>query len=450
MIKIFFVLVFSLIFYPYSFLQNSVNGQKRIYTFKIHEDIMPSAEKTTKDALRMADSLNVDLIILSLDTYGGQVNVADNIRTMLLNSKIPVWVFIENNAASAGAFIAIACDSIYMRPGSTIGASTVVDQSGEKVGEKYQSFMRSRMRSTAEQKGRNPDIAEAMVEGTQSIQGIIDSGQVVSLTVKEALKFDFCDGEYNSIDELLKGEGIDNYEIIKHKETAISSIVKFFMHPAVSGILIMIIIGGIYFELKTPGIGIPTLVACIAALFYFIPLYLEGLAAYWEIALFVIGIILLLIELLIIPGFGITGVLGASFIFFSLVLALVKAVPNSGPIPLPNTENLLKAVLTVILSIFASFGLILVFGRSVLGSKYFHKVEVATVQKKDQGYVATQILSQSMIGKKGICISDLKPTGKVEIENETFDAILEIGYGVKGDKIEVIAIDNFILKVKLL
>jgi membrane-bound serine protease (ClpP class) len=423
-------------------------GKLKVYHFAIREDIMPPAEKTTRDALAMADSLHADLILLSLDTYGGQVDVADNIRTMLLNAKIPVWVFVENNAASAGAFISIACDSIYMRPGATIGASTVVDQNGEKVGEKYQAFMRSRMRSTAEQNGRNPDIAEAMVEGTHTIAGVIDSGQVVSLTVKEAMQVDFCDGEYEDIESLLKGEGIDNYELIEYHETAVSSIVKFFLRPAVSGILITIIVLAIFFELKAPGIGIATVVACVAAILYFVPLYLEGLAAYWEIALFVVGIALLLVELLVIPGFGITGVLGASFIFFSLVLALVKAVPGNGPVPLPATDELLKALLTVIISMFGSFGIILLFGRSALNSRYFQRVEVATEQHRSEGYVAREILPSSLVGKAGIVITQLKPTGKVEIDGEEYDGIVQFGYLEKGKHIVVTGIDNFMVIVK--
>lgn len=430
--------------------QQPVEGGKKwkIYHFAIREDIMPPAEKTTKDALKMADSLHADLILLSLDTYGGQVDVADNIRTALLNSSIPVWVLVENNAASAGAFISIACDSIYMRPGATIGASTVVDETGQKVGEKYQAFMRSRMRSTAEQNGRNPDIAEAMVEGTKPIPGLIDSGQVVSMTTKEALQFDFCDGEYADIESLLRGEGITDYELIEHKETVVSSVVKFFLRPAVSGLLITIIVLAIFFELKAPGIGIATVVAVAAAILYFVPLYLEGLAAYWEIALFVIGIVLLLIELLVIPGFGVTGVLGATFIFFSLVLALVKAVPNSGPVPLPDTEGLLKALLTVILSMLGSFGLILLFGRSALNSRYFQRVEVVTEQHREQGYVAREILPSSLIGRKGKTITQLKPTGKVEIEGNEYDAIVQVGYVEKGRGVVVTGIDNFMVIVK--
>jgi membrane-bound serine protease (ClpP class) len=420
----------------------------KVYVFKIHEEIAPPAVKTTKDALKKADSLQCDLIILHLDTYGGMVDAADEIRTLILNSTIPVWAFIENNAASAGAYIAIACDSIYMKPGSTIGASTVVNQQGEKVGEKYQSFMRSRMRSTAEQNGRNPDIAEAMVEAQKNIPGVVDSGKVVSLTVKEAIKLGFCEGEFSSMDAIFSHYGIDPEEVIYHQETAISSVVRFFMKPAISGLLITIIVLAIFFELKTPGVGIPTIVAILAAVLYFVPLYLEGLAAHWEIILFVIGLILLMLEIFVIPGFGVAGILGGTCIFFSLVFAMVKAVPDSGPVPLPDTENLLKAVLTVILSIMGAFGIILLLGRSVMHSGFFHKVEVAAAETKQDGWVALPVLDRSMIGKSGVALSTLRPVGNVEIDNKVYEASSLVGYIEKGERVVVTGIDNSVLIVK--
>jgi len=420
----------------------------KVYVFKIQEEIAPPAVKTTKDALKKADSLQCDLVILHLDTYGGMVDAADEIRTLILNSTIPVWAFIENNAASAGAYIAIACDSIYMKPGSTIGASTVVNQQGEKVGEKYQSFMRSRMRSTAEQNGRNPDIAEAMVEAQKTIPGVVDSGKVVSLTVKEAIKLGFCEGEFSSINAIFSHYGIDPEEVIYHQETAISSVIRFFMRPAVSGLLITIIVLAIFFELKTPGVGIPSAVAILAAVLYFVPLYLEGLAANWEIILFVIGLILLMLEIFVIPGFGIAGILGGTCIFFSLVFALVKAVPDSGPVPLPDTENLLKAVLTVILSIMGAFGIILLLGRSVMHSGFFHKVEVAVAETKQDGWVALPVLDRSMIGKSGVTLSTLRPVGNVEIDNKVYEASSLVGYIEKGERVVVTGIDNSVLIVK--
>ena len=256
----------TLLFLTCILIFSTVSSQtKKVFKFEIKEEIAPPIVRTTKLAFKQAADIKADLILIEMDTYGGHVDAADEIRTIILDSKIPVWVFVQNNAASAGSFISIACDSIYMKPGATIGASTVVNQNGEKLGEKYQSFMRSRMRSTAEQNGRNPDIAEAMVEWTKPIPGFEDSGKVVSLTVKEAIKYDFCDGEYITIEDLLVGEGMGNYELIEYKETTISSIIKFFLNPAISGILISIIILSIFAEIKTPGLGISSVIAFIAA-----------------------------------------------------------------------------------------------------------------------------------------------------------------------------------------
>lgn len=419
-----------------------------IFTFEIKEEIAPPAVLSTRKALAEADSMHADLIILYLDTYGGAVDAADEIRTLLLDCKIPVWAFIENNAASAGAFIAIACDSIYMKPGSTIGATTVVNQSGEKVGVKYQDFMRSRMRSTAERNGRDPDIAEGMVEVTRPIPGIADSGRVISLTVKEALEVDYCDGEYASLDELLKGEGITDYQVTTFRPGITNTVIRFFLSPAVSGILITVIILGIFWELKTPGIGIPTVVVIVAAALYFVPLYFEGLAANWEIIAFIVGLILLLLEIFVIPGFGVAGVLGGTLVFLSLVFGLVGTVQDSDFIfPVPHLDGLLRAVLVVLCSVVASTVVIFLFARHLLHSRTFRRVEVATVQSRHDGYVALPVLSDDLIGQKGITRTTLRPSGNIEVNGEIYEAIAENGYMEKGVTVKVTGRRDFVLTV---
>ncbi|UCG28001.1 MAG: nodulation protein NfeD, partial [Bacteroidales bacterium] len=150
-----------------------------VYKFEIREQIAAPVWRTTLKSFDEAHRLQADYLLIHMNTYGGLLDAADSIRTKIINSRIPVLVFIDNNAASAGALISIACDSIYMRPGSSIGAATVVNASGEVVPDKYQSFMRSTMRATAESHGkdtvisgtdttlvwhRDPRIAEAMVD----------------------------------------------------------------------------------------------------------------------------------------------------------------------------------------------------------------------------------------------------------------------------------------------
>ena len=168
------------------------------------------------------------------------------------------------------------------------------------------------MRSTAEKKGRDPILAQAMVDPDIHVNGIVDSGKVLTFTTSEAIKYGFCEAQVNSKEELLKVAGIENYEIIEQKLSWIDQIIMFLINPFMSGILIMLIIGGIYFELQTPGIGFPLIVAIIAALLFFAPHYLGGLAAHWEILIFIIGLILLIVEIFVIPGFGVFGIVGIS------------------------------------------------------------------------------------------------------------------------------------------
>ena len=320
-----YCLIFALFLGFTNFLTASedTTGTVKVYTFDIKEMIAPPVWRTTKLAMENASKLKADLILIHMNTYGGTLDDADSIRTKILNSKIPVYVFIDKNAASAGALISIACDSIYMAPGASIGAATVVDQSGKPLPDKYQSYMRSMMRATAEAKGRDALIAQAMVDPRLNVPGISDSGQVLTFTTSEAIQHNFCEGKAENLEDVLKIAGVENHTFINHEISALDKIIGWLINPFVSGILIMIIIGGIYFELQTPGIGFPLGAAALAALLYFAPLYLEGLANHWEILLFVVGIVLVLIEIFAIPGFGVTGVSGIILIISGLTLSMV-------------------------------------------------------------------------------------------------------------------------------
>ncbi len=205
-------LVLFLLYGVLGLLDLPAQAYQRIYRLPIKQEIAAPVRKIVLDGLEEAKEWEADLILIEMDTYGGAVDAADDIRTALLNSPIPVWVYIENNAASAGAFISIACTKIFMKPGATMGAATVVGSDGEKVDEKYQSFMRAKMRETALQRGRNPSIAEAMVDGSVVVPGVNDSGKVVSLTSSEALNLGFSDGTYSSLQELLRAQGLENSE----------------------------------------------------------------------------------------------------------------------------------------------------------------------------------------------------------------------------------------------
>lgn len=407
-----------------------------VYKYDIKDNIGPPSLHRTKRAFEAADTLDADFILVHLNTYGGLVETADSIRTRFMQSRIPVIVFIDNNAASAGALISISADRIYMRPGGNMGAATVVDQTGEVVPDKFQSYMRATMRSTAEAKGRDPDIAQAMVDPSIEIEGVIEEGKVLTFTSSEAIQWGFAEGMADNIDQVLLTAGIENYEIVEQQLTFADRIIQFLINPVVSGLFIMVILGGIYFELQSPGIGFPILAAVAAALLYFAPLYIEGLASHYEIILFILGLLLIAVELFAIPGFGVTGVLGVIFTLSGLALAMVGNVGFDFT-GVPATD-IFMAFMIVIIAFFLSLVLSFYLGRQLFTTTRFGELALDAVQNTNEGYSSANVTMKSVVGREGEAFTMLRPSGKVEIDDDIYDATALTGFIDKGEKIKVV------------
>jgi membrane-bound serine protease (ClpP class) len=427
--------------------QKPAYQKKLVYVFKISDEIAKPVWYKTKKALKEASAMKADYILIQMNTYGGLLEIADSIRTAILNTKIPVWVFIDNNAASAGALISIACDSIYMREGANIGAATVVNQTGEQLPDKYQSYMRSLMRSTAQATGRNPDIAQAMVDPRIHVEGVNDSGQVVTFTAQEAMKHGYCNAMAENIPGVLKKAGIENCTIHEQQLTATDKIIGFLTSPMVAGILIVLIIAGIYFEFQTPGAAFPILIAVIAASLYFAPHYLEGLAANWEILVFVAGVILLAVEIFAIPGFGVTGILGIFMMVMGLTLAMIDNTYfdfSQGA-----AAKLTEAFFIVVIAFFISItGSIYLTRKLFTGKTFFGDLALISTQQKEEGYTSADASYQDIGGKTGIAYTMLRPAGKVMIEGVLYDATALTGYIEKGESVEVIKYETAQLFVR--
>jgi membrane-bound serine protease (ClpP class) len=437
-------------------------AQKKVVVFDIKENIAPSASRMTNKAVNYAESINADLIIVHMNTYGGYVIDADSIRTKLLNTTIPVYVFIDNNAASAGALISLACDKIYMRPGSSIGATTVVNETGEKAPDKYQSYMRKQMRSTAESHGkdtiirngdttykykRNPDIAEGMVDESVVVEGLDDSTKVITLTTEEAIEWGYCEGEAASIEEILSINNITNYTIERVEKSTLDKVVAFFANPALRSVLILLMIGGIYFELQSPGIGFPIAAAILAAIAYFAPLYLDGLAANWEILVFIVGLILIGLEIFVVPGFGVTGISGILLVFGSLILSMINNVnfDFSGTSEL-EVNNAFASLF------FAMVGLVTVvilFGRSFINSRMFQKIVLADTLSESRVQTQQENTNiKDLLNQTGHAKTDIKPIGRITLNGTNFEAKTFGEFIDQGKPIIVIGIDNQYLLVK--
>ena len=412
------------------------NDKKTVYRFSIDEEIAPPASLRVEKAMAEAAELNADIIVVHINTFGGTLDDADKIRTAFLQADRPVYAYIDNNAASAGALISIACDSIYMHSGSSIGAATVVDQMGQVQPDKYQSYMRSLMRTTAEARGRRPDIAQAMVDPDIKVEGISDSGKVLTFTTQEALKYGYCEAEVESVAQLLQHAGVENYTIREQRYTFIDKLIGFLITPVVSGILIMLIIGGIYFELQQPGIGFPLILALVAAALYFAPLYLEGLATYWEIIIFFVGVVLIILELFVFPGFGVSGIMGIICIVAGLVFSMVGNVGfDFSGIPAGLIANRL---MTVLVALAVALPLSIWLGKKLFESTLFGGLALNTEETADQGFTVAGQREQSLVGQRGTAATILRPAGKVTIGERYFDAVAQIGYIEQGQPVVVV------------
>jgi membrane-bound serine protease (ClpP class) len=264
---------------------------------------------------------------------------------------------------------------------------------------------------------------------------VVDSGKVLTFTAIEAMEHGFCEGIHESVKELLEANGYPEYEMKSFVPSKLETFIGWMVNPAVSGILIMIIIGGIYFELQSPGIGFPLAAAVIAALLYFTPLYLEGLAENWEVILFLVGIVLLAVEIFVLPGFGVAGIAGAAFIMASLILSLVGNVGFDFEFIMPT--ELMTAFFTVILSSVMGFFGSLYLAKKLLTTSALSSLVLASVQNKEDGFVGVDSKEHALVGQEGVAQTILRPSGKVIIEDEIYDATALTGYIDKGEKVQV-------------
>ncbi|MFY9172371.1 MULTISPECIES: NfeD family protein [Petrimonas] len=430
-----------------------------IYKINIQENIGSNTWVYLQNGLHQAKNRNATCILLHMNTYGGSVVEADSMRTAILNCQLPVYVFIDNNAASAGALISIACDSIFMRQSASIGAATVVSgQDGSKAPDKYQSYMRGMMRATAESHGkerlvqegdtlekwrRDPKVAEAMVDERIVIPGFADSTQILTLTASQAIELGYCDGIAENINQIaVQYLGYSDYNIETYNPTLYDKIKGVLMNGVLQAILIMLIIGGIYFELQTPGIGFPTAIALTAAILYFTPLYLTGYAQNWEVLLFVLGLILIVFELFVIPGFGVTGIAGIILVFAALILALVGNIRFD--FSALSLRQLFRAMMIVTAGVGMGLAMIVYLSSRIGKPGIFRRVALVSDQ---EGFVSVPLEPLTLVGQSGVASTVLRPSGKVQIGDQFYDAVSLKGFIEKGEEVIVKRYENFQLYV---
>jgi membrane-bound serine protease (ClpP class) len=395
--------------------------------------------------LQRARSNNAAGVILQIDTFGGLVDAADNIRKSLLESELTTVAFIDLNAASAGALISIATDSIYMAPGGSIGAATVVDGSGTYASEKMQSYMRGIMRATAESTNRDPSVAEAMVDESVAIDGVIAEGKLLTLSTEEAVRIGFVQGSAGSIDDVMGKMGWAGLPMIDMQEVWAESVLRFLANPVVSSILMLMMLGGLYFELQTPGLGFPGIMAGIGSLLFFAPLYIMGLAQSWEIVLFIMGVILIAIEIFVIPGFGLAGISGISLVIFSLGVSLIG---NVG-LQFPEIGQISQAIWTMAVTLILGVALIASMVRYLPENTMFNTLVLSESTDRSRGYTGADSHDE-LLGSEGVTMTALRPSGTALLNDRRIDVVSDGDFIEKGARVKVVETANLKVVVRKL
>ena len=382
------------------------------------------------------------VIILDIDTFGGRVDAAVLIRDAVIEAPIRTVAFIHPRAISAGALISLACEDIVIAPGGSIGAATPItggggDEEPTAVGEKYMSYMRTEMRTTAESRGRRGDVAEAMVDREVEIEGVVEKGKVLTLSTDEALELEIADYKAATLQEALEVLNLSGAEVEEREMNWAEVIARAVSEPMVSSLLMSIGFIGIMIELYQPGWGLPGTLGAVALGTFFFGHHVAQLAGWEELLLFAIGAALLAVEVFIIPGFGVFGVAGVALMLVGVVLSLVGLELRvswdlgfiNRALMMVSTSIIVTAVGGVLmLRLLPATG---VTRRFVLGKSL----------STDKGFTSHDETEKEKfpLGTMGEAITDLRPAGKIRIDTDRIDAVSEGEFIAAGATVKIIA-----------
>ncbi len=387
-----------------------------------------------KRSIHEANEVGARAIVLDIDTPGGRVDAAQQMVKGILESEIPVYALVNPHAFSAGAMIALATDSIYVVPGSSIGAATPVSGAGEKAPEKIVSAMRSEFRALAERRGLDPRIAEAMVDEDIAIEGVIEAGKLLTLTSQEAVELTVATKEVAGFNAMLEELGLREAEVVRTTANWAEQVVRFLSHPLVSPLLLSLGTLGLLIEIRTPSFGIAGLTGLIALSAFFGSHLIVGLAGMEEFILLGIGLVALFIEAFVIPGFGVAGVVSILCISAATFMALIGSLPTWSDVARASGILVVAAALVAI-------GLYSLF-KSLPSSNRLRGIFLRATTDKAAGYIA-EPAREDLIGAEGVSLTDLRPSGTARIFDERLDVVSDTGFVPKGARVRVIRSEGY-------
>lgn len=382
-------------------------------------------------ALSEAEEAKASLVVLDVDTPGGRLDTAEEIGGRIRESTVPTVAYVSGKAASAGAYLALNADNIAMAPATTIGAAMIVDQNGNAVeNPKYVSFWSEEMAGAAELNGRNPAIAVKMVDPGRELSvpelgETYKAGTILSLSADKALKVGYAETIAKSVQEVIAWKGLQDRPVIEVKLTLAEHVSEFLTSPGIMMLLLIIGIAGVAIELLVPGFGVPGIVGVAAFGLYFFGQFVAGFAGMEAVVLFIIGLILLVSELFI-PSFGILGILGIA----AVISGITMGARDTG-----DALRVLGFSVMIALVIIAVFAY--VFRKRGVWNRFILREALTT----EQGFVPNDP-RESWIGREGVALSELRPAGIAELLGERVDVVADGGFIERGRTVRVISVDG--------
>lgn len=389
--------------------------------------------------LREAEKNQAVAVVLDINTFGGRVDAAVQIRDALLNSPLRTIAFVDKRAISAGALISLAAETIVMAPGGTIGAATPVQSgpsgtSATPTSEKTVSYVRKEFRATAESRKRPPLVAEAMVDSDVVIPDVSEKGKLLTLTTQEALKLKVADFQATSIEALLKELNIQHAELRTLTPNWAEEVVRFLTHPVVSSLLVSVAMLGIFLELRTPGFGIPGAIGLSSLSLFMWGHWLVQLAGWEELLLALLGIFLFALELFVIPGFGVVGILGLLALLGALVMSTLGVGSHSDFVLWAVARMGFSLVLAIVLSVlFLKF-----LPKLPMGRKLILSTELETAD----GFSSAPPSDYQWLGRTGHAHSTLRPAGIADFQGHRVDVVSDGEFIDAGAPIRVLHVDG--------
>ena len=386
-------------------------------------------------SLEEAAAAGASAVVLDMDTPGGRVDAAERIADAVSDSRVPVYALVNRRAFSAGALIALATQRIYMRPGSVLGAATPVDGSGKKAPEKIVSAMRSEMRALAEARGLDPRVAEAMVDEDVEIEGVVEAGKLLTLTTEEAVGLGYA-LEVADLDALKAELGVGSADVVTTSVNWAERIVRFFSHPVVAPFLLALGFLGLIVEIKTPGFGVAGAAGLLALALFFGSHLIVGLAGLEDVLVFGAGLVLIGVEVFVVPGFGLFGVLGGVGVLGGLYMALLGGLPTT-----PDFTRAGMVLTTAILVVLVSAWAII---RSLPKSSRLARsgVLLLTRTDRDVGFESAPHRTD-LVGREGKALTDLRPSGTALFGDERVDVVSESEWIPAGSAIRVVSAEGY-------